>query len=152
MKKYLYLVFSFMLLGLCSCTVSSESEQPTTETSAQTIYKDQYVEVKFEGVGELPSIDGMSAINLTLKNLGDEEITVLFMDSSVNGTMVQFVSGVPATMQGGKEIVYTLSFNNETAGISDYNEIDELEFSLSVNDANFAEISRSELLTVEISS
>ena len=75
MKKYLYLVFSFMLLGLCSCTVSSESEQPTTETSAQTIYKDQYVEVKFEGVGELPSIDGMSAINLTLKNLGDEEIT-----------------------------------------------------------------------------
>ena len=152
MKKYLYLVFSFMLLGLCSCTVSSESEQPTTETSAQTIYKDQYVEVKFEGVGELPSIDGMSAINLTLKNLGDEEITVLFMDSSVNGTMVQFVSGVPATMQGGKEIVYTLSFNNETAGISDYSEIDELEFSLSVNDANFTEISRSELLTVEISS
>ena len=152
MKKYLYLVFSFMLLGLCSCTVSSESEQPTTETSAQTIYKDQYVEVKFEGVGELPSIDGMSAINLTLKNLGDEEITVLFMDSSVNGTMVQFVSGVPATMQGGKEIVYTLSFNNETAGISDYSEIDELEFSLSVYDANFAEISRSELLTVEISS
>lgn len=152
MKKYLYLVFSFMLLGLCSCTVSSESEQPTTETSAQTIYKDQYVEVKFEGVGELPSIDGMSAINLTLKNLDDEEITVLFMDSSVNGTMVQFVSGVPATMQGGKEIVYTLSFNNETAGISDYSEIDELEFSLSVNDANFAEISRSELLTVEISS
>ena len=123
-----------------------------TETSAQTIYKDQYVEVKFEGVGELPSIDGMSAINLTLKNLGDEEITVLFMDSSVNGTMVQFVSGVPATMQGGKEIVYTLSFNNETAGISDYSEIDELEFSLSVNDTNFAEISRSELLTVEISS
>ena len=152
MKKYLYLVFSFMLLGLCSCTVSSESELPTTETSAQTIYKDQYVEVKIEGVGELPSIDGMSAINLTLKNLGDEEITVLFMDSSVNGTMVQFVSGVPATMQGGKEIVYTLSFNNETAGISDYSEIDELEFSLSVNDANFAEISRSELLTVEISS
>lgn len=94
----------------------------------------------------------MSAINLTLKNLGDEEITVLFMDSSVNGTMVQFVSGVPATMQGGKEIVYTLSFNNETAGISDYSEIDELEFSLSVNDTNFAEISRSELLTVEISS
>lgn len=152
MKKYLYLVFSFMLLGLCSCTSPSESKQSTTETSVQTIYKDQYVEVKFEGVGELPSIDGMSAINLTLKNLGDEEITVLFMDSSANGTMVQFVSGVPATMQGGKEIAHTLSFNNETAGISDYSEIDKLEFSLSVNDANFSEISRSELLTVEISS
>ena len=152
MKKYLYFVFSFILLGLCSCAVSSEREQPTMETSAQTIYKDQYVEVKFEGVGELPSIDGMSAINLTLKNLGDEEITVLFMDSSVNGTMVQFVSGVPATMQGGKEIAHTLSFNNETAGISDYSEIDKLEFSLSVNDENFSKISRSELLTVEISS
>lgn len=152
MKKYLYLVFSFMLLVLCSCAVPSESEQSITETSEQAIYKDQYVEVKFEGVGELPSIDGMSAINLALKNLGDEEITVLFMDSSVNGTMVQFVSGVPATMQGGKEIVYTLSFNNEIAGISDYSEIDELEFSLSVNDTNFSEISRSELLTVEISS
>lgn len=152
MKKYLYLVFSFMLLVLCSCAVPSESEQSITETSEQAIYKDQYVEVKFEGVGELPSIDGMSAINLALKNLGDEEITVLFMDSSVNGTMVQFVSGVPATMQGGKEIVYTLSFNNEIAGISDYSEIDELEFSLSVNDTNFSEISRSELLAVEISS
>lgn len=152
MKKYLYLVFSFMLLVLCSCAVPSESEQSITETSEQAIYKDQYVEVKFEGVGELPSIDGMSAINLALKNLGDEEITVLFMDSSVNSTMVQFVSGVPATMQGGKEIVYTLSFNNEIAGISDYSEIDELEFSLSVNDTNFSEISRSELLTVEISS
>ena len=152
MKKYLYLVFSFMLLVLCSCAVPSESEQSITETSEQANYKDQYVEVKFEGVGELPSTDGMSAINLALKNLGDEEITVLFMDSSVNGTMVQFVSGVPATMQGGKEIVYTLSFNNEIAGISDYSEIDELEFSLSVNDTNFSEISRSELLTVEISS
>lgn len=151
MKKLSILVVALMILGLCSCGSSSEPEQAAVEQSAQVIYKDEYVEVTFEGVSDLPMVEGMTAVNLSFQNLSDQEITVLPLDSSVNDSMVQFVSGTPATMQGGKKLVYVMSFNNETAGISDYSEVKTLEFSLSVNDADFNEISRSDILSIEVS-
>ena len=151
MKKLSILVVALMILGLCSCGSSSEPEQASVEQSAQVIYKDEYVEVTFEGVSDLPMVEGMTAVNLSFQNLSDQEITVLPLDSSVNDSMVQFVSGTPATMQGGKKLVYVMSFNNETAGISDYTEVKTLEFSLSVNDESFNEISRSDILSIEVS-
>lgn len=151
MKKLSILVVALMILGLCSCGSSSEPEQAAVEPSAQVIYKDEYVEVTFEGVSDLPMVEGMTAVNLSFQNLSDQEITVLPLDSSVNDSMVQFVSGTPATMQGGKKLVYVMSFNNETAGISDYSEVKTLEFSLSVNDENFNEVSRSDILNIEVS-
>lgn len=151
MKKLSILVVALMILGLCSCGSSSEPEQAAVESSAEVIYKDEYVEVTFEGVSDLPLVEGMTAVNLSFQNLSDQEITVLPLDSSVNDSMVQFVSGTPATMQGGKKLVYVMSFNNETAGISDYSEVKTLEFSLSVNDADFNEISRSDILSIEVS-
>lgn len=151
MKKLSILVVALMILGLCSCGSSSEPEQAAVESSAQVIYKDEYVEVTFEGVSDLPLVEGMTAVNLSFQNLSDQEITVLPLDSSVNDSMVQFVSGTPATMQGGKKLVYVMSFNNETAGISDYSEVKTLEFSLSVNDENFNEVSRSDILNIEVS-
>lgn len=151
MKKLSILVVALMILGLCSCGSSSEPEQAAVEQSAQVIYKDEYVEVTFEGVSDLPMVEGMTAVNLSFQNLSDQEITVLPLDSSVNDSMVQFVSGTPATMQGGKKLVYVMSFNNETAGISDYSEVKTLEFSLSVNDENFNEVSRSDILNIEVS-
>lgn len=151
MKKLSILVVALMILSLCSCGSSSEPDQAAVEQSAQVIYKDEYVEVTFEGVSDLPMVEGMTAVNLSFQNLSDQEITVLPLDSSVNDSMVQFVSGTPATMQGGKKLVYVMSFNNETAGISDYSEVKTLEFSLSVNDENFNEVSRSDILNIEVS-
>lgn len=151
MKKLSILVVALMILGLCSCGSSSEPEQAAVESSAEVIYKDEYVEVTFEGVSDLPLVEGMTAVNLSFQNLSDQEITVLPLDSSVNDSMVQFVSGTPATMQGGKKLVYVMSFNNETAGISDYSEVKTLEFSISVNDSDFNEISRSDILSIEVS-
>lgn len=151
MKKLSILVVALMILSLCSCGSSSEPEQAAVESSAEVIYKDEYVEVTFEGVSDLPLVEGMTAVNLSFQNLSDQEITVLPLDSSVNDSMVQFVSGTPATMQGGKKLVYVMSFNNETAGISDYSEVKTLEFSLSVNDENFNEVSRSDILNIEVS-
>lgn len=151
MKKLSILVVALMILSLCSCGSSSEPEQAAVEQSAQVIYKDEYVEVTFEGVSDLPMVEGMTAVNLSFQNLSDQEITVLPLDSSVNDSMVQFVSGTPATMQGGKKLVYVMSFNNETAGISDYSEVKTLEFFLSVNDENFNEVSRSDILNIEVS-
>lgn len=151
MKKLSILVVALMILGLCSCGSSSEPEQAAVESSAEVIYKDEYVEVTFEGVSDLPLVEGMTAVNLSFQNLSDQEITVLPLDSSVNDSVVQFVSGTPATMQGGKKLVYVMSFNNETAGISDYSEVKTLEFSLSVNDENFNEVSRSDILNIEVS-
>lgn len=151
MKKLSILVAALMILSLCSCGSSSETEQAAVEQSAQVIYKDEYVEVTFEGVSDLPMVEGMTAVNLSFQNLSDQEITVLPLDSSVNDSMVQFVSGTPATMQGGKKLAYAMSFNNETAGISDYSEVKTLEFSLSVNDSDFNEISRSDILSIEVS-
>ena len=151
MKKLSILVVALMILGLCSCGSSSEPEQAAVESSAEVIYKDEYVEVTFEGVSDLPVVEGMTAVNLSFQNLSDQEITVLPLDSSVNDSMVQFVSGTPATMQGGKKLAYAMSFNNETAGISDYSEVKTLEFFLSVNDADFNEISRSDILSIEVS-
>ena len=151
MKKLSILVAALMILSLCSCGSSSEPEQAAVEQSAQVIYKDEYVEVTFEGVSDLPMVEGMTAVNLSFQNLSDQEITVLPLDSSVNDSMVQFVSGTPATMQGGKKLAYAMSFNNETAGISDYSEVKTLEFSLLVKDSDFNEISRSDILSIEVS-
>ena len=151
MKKLSILVVALMILSLCSCGSSSEPEQAAVESSAEVIYKDEYVEVTFEGVSDLPLVEGMTAVNLSFQNLSDQEITVLPLDSSVNDSMVQFVSGTPATIQGGKKLAYAMSFNDETAGISDYSEVKTLEFSLSVNDSDFNEISRSDILSIEVS-
>lgn len=96
MKKLSILVVALMILGLCSCGSSSEPEQAAVESSAEVIYKDEYVEVTFEGVSDLPLVEGMTAVNLSFQNLSDQEITVLPLDSSVNDSMVQFVSGTPA--------------------------------------------------------
>lgn len=159
MKKLSILMAGLLLLGLCSCGTTAEIQPEPTEsaeatTSAepmeQVIYEDQYVKVVFQGVDALHFVDGMSVVNVTLTNLSEQEITVLPMDSFVNDTMVQFTSGAPATMLGGKTMNYVMSFNNQTAGITDYSEITKLGFSVSVNDADFHEVSRSEVLTVEV--
>ena len=131
-------------------SIGTADVDSSTAQEEQIIYEDQYIRAVFLGVDALPFIDGMSAVKIRFENLSEEEITVLPMDSSVNDTMVQFTSGTPATMQGKKKLNYVMSFNNEIAGISDFSQITKLEFSLSVNNAQFHEISRSKILTVEI--
>ena len=156
MKKLSILMAGLLLLGLCSCGTTaetqpepSESAEAAAEQEEQVIYEDQYVKVVFQGIDALHFVEGMSVVNVTLTNLSEQEITVLPMDSFVNDTMVQFTSGAPATMLGGKTMNYAMSFSNQTAGITDYSEITKLGFSVSVNDADFHEVSRSEVLTVE---
>ena len=83
-----------------SASESVDNKESSAENSS-VFYEDKTLKATYKGISEM---SGIVMLNVTLENKTDEEITVLPMDSSVDDTMVQFTSGVPATMQGGKKM------------------------------------------------
>jgi hypothetical protein len=56
------------------------------------------------------------------------------MDSSINDTMVLFVSGTPATVRPGKKFTQVWAANPETVGVSGVEDVKEMAFSLNYDD------------------
>lgn len=132
MKKILTILCAVTLvMGLTACSGESTEPSSTTESevkeTSQVVYEDDTLSVTFKGVSD---VAGQIGLNFTLENKSSEEITVIPLDSSVNGTMVQFTSGTLATIQGGKTFNQVWLCNPETIGISKSNEVKSIEFSL----------------------
>ena len=108
-KKLFAILISLCVIFLSSCTdgtsktTSSESSkistQPESEVSSETtqkeIYSDDLVSMSFVGVQDMPSLKGMFLLNVKTKNNSNKKVTVYLKDVSINGNMVQMVSGVP---------------------------------------------------------
>lgn len=146
MKKLFVVIFTLILvLSLVACSNSSELAHSSTlqeETGVneeQIIYEDDTLKATYLGVSET---SGVVVMNVQLENKTDSEISVLPMDSSVDGTTVQFTSGTLATIQGGK------IFNQ--GWIIENMPTDNIEFSMSICDENMNELTRTDILTVEI--
>ena len=84
----------------------------------------------------------MVVMKVKLENKSDNEITILPMDSSVDGTMVQFTSGTLATISSGK------TFNQ--GWIIGSMPTDNIEFSMSICDENMSELVKTDILTIDI--
>lgn len=95
MKKILSMLLIIFLMGtLVACDDSeSVSEQKVTEN---VIFENNTLKATYTGISE------QGVMLVRLENKTENEITVLPMDSSVDGTMVQFSSGTLATIQGNK--------------------------------------------------
>lgn len=95
MKKILSMLLIIFLMGtLVACDDSeSVSEQKVTEN---VIFENNTLKATYTGISE------QGVMLVRLENKTENEITVLPMDSSVDGTMIQFSSGTLATIQGNK--------------------------------------------------
>lgn len=122
-----------------SVSDSSQTESLSIATAEQVIYEDDYLKATYKGVSET---SGVIVMTVALENKSDEEITVLPMDSSVDGTMVQFTSGTLATIQAGK------TFNQ--GWILSSMPTEEIEFSMSICDSDMSEILQTDVLTIEM--
>lgn len=132
MKKFLSILCVITLaMGLTACSGESTEPNSTAESkvkeTSKVVYEDDTLSVTFKGVSD---VAGQIGLNFTLENKSSEEITVIPLDSSVNETMVQFTSGTIATIQSGKTFNQVWLCNPETIGISESNEVENIEFSL----------------------
>ena len=139
-EKTLAIVLALVLLLLI--TACSENETNTIADS-QTIpadaivqsdvvvYEDNSLKVTFKGVSDIAGQIGMT---FSLENKSNEEIMVFPMNSSVNDVMVQFVSGIPASIQPGKTFNQVWMANPEVVGVSNSSEVTVIEFVLTFED------------------
>ncbi len=134
MKK----ILSLMLAGVLALAISgcgTDSSVATVETSEQVIYEDEYIKATYQGISN-------SIMSVSLENKSNEEITILPMDSSVDGVMKQFTSGVIATIQPGK------TFNQGWILGAMPNK--EIEFSMSICGKDMSELVRTDSLKIEV--
>lgn len=142
MKRVLIMVLLMgMIVGLSACA-DSDSEESGDKEKAEVIYEDEYIKVTNRGFDKDDSTGMALAMFLVdIENKTDQEITVLPMDSSVDDTMVQFTSGVPATMQGKKEI-------SQAWGIGKDLPKGKIQLSLSICDSEMSELKKTDIITV----
>ena len=125
--------------------VAVESQEPAY------FYEDDFVAGSFVEVFEESSVSGTGYIKVSFTNKADQEITVYPVNSSVNDTMVQYLSGTPAKMQAGKSIKQVWFFSYENAGISELEDIEKLEFSLLIVDENTKTLAETPIVSVKVS-
>lgn len=136
MKKILsILCTAVLILGMTGCSSTSSISDTPEESTEQVIYEDEYVKATYLGVSD-------TIMSVSLENKSDEEITVLPMDSSVDGTMKQFTSGTLATIQPGK------TFNQ--GWIIGATPTNEIEFSMSICGKDMSELVRTDSLKIEV--
>lgn len=136
MKKILsILCAAVLILGMTGCGETSSVSDTSSESTEQVIYEDEYIKATYFGVSD-------TIMSVSLENKSDEEITVLPMDSSVDGTMKQFTSGTLATIQPDK------TFNQ--GWILGATPTNEIEFSMSICGKDMSELVRTDSLKIEV--
>lgn len=84
------------------------------------------------------------AVALNLQNNGTEEITVSLSDGYVNDTKVQFMTGLPVTIAPGKKAVGVFMFGYDGLGFSKVEDIEKMEFKISLLNSNWNALKTSE--------
>lgn len=138
-KLLLVLILLVCVLMGCGSETNSQLSEEDTQNEGIVIYEDNFLKATYVGVAET---SGVAVMTVSLENKTESEITVLPMDSSVDGTTVQFTSGTIATIQGGK------TFNQGWIIGSMPTEV--IEFSMSICDKDMSELVKTDILTVEV--
>lgn len=141
MKKFIFVpLVCIFLLSLFGCSSSSELPSGEAENTQEVVvYEDETLKADYLGMSET---SGIVIMSIRLENKTDSEITVLPMDSSVDGMMVQFTSGSLATIQGGKSFTQSWIIGS----VPD----ESIEFSMSICDKNMNELVQTDILTIEV--
>lgn len=118
-----------------SQTVAESTEAKSDE---YVICENEYIKATYLGIMES---FGYVTLNVRIENKTDSEITVVPLESSVDDTMIQFVSGVPATMQGHKSINQAWIIGNEPQN--------NVEFKLGILDEHWSELAVTDVIRIE---
>ena len=110
---------------------NNNSSDTSDEDDGQVVYEDDVLKVTFKKVKD---VSGYLGFIFLLENKSDAEITVYPTDTSVNDAMVTFLSGTPATIQGGKHMTQTWLANPESVGIESVSEITSFELAFSYDE------------------
>ncbi len=133
----LLLVFTmFVFLVGCSEEGATDNEalistEDNIDKTQIVVYEDDTLIATYTG---LSNVVGQIGISFSLENKSNQEVMVLPLNSSINDVMVQFVSGVPATIQPGMVFNQVWMANPQVVGISDSSEVTEIELSLYFGD------------------
>ena len=131
--------------------VSNDAQETSSEPAMeQVFYEDDILKATFIDVVEQELVPGCAYIRVVFENKSDNDIIVIPSESSVNDMMVQYFSGTPASMKAGKKLNYAWFFSLETANISSVDEIEKLEFSLKIDDANMHQIAETGVINIEV--
>lgn len=118
-----------------SQTVAESTEAKSDE---YVICDNEYIKATYLGIMES---FGYVTLNVRIENKTDSEITVVPLESSVDDTMIQFVSGVPATMQGHKSINQAWIIGSEPQN--------NVEFKLGILDEHWSELAVTDVIRIE---
>ncbi len=89
-------------------------------------------------------------MRLFVENNTDQAITVYPKDASVNGTMTQFLSGVPMTIESGKNSPQPFFFTYSNLNIDKMSDVKNLEFKLWVTDKDTNTLLETGALSVKV--
>lgn len=145
MRKFWLIGSLVIMLCLTACGSGSATTEPPAETGSATgedvveelpIYEDDLITVTFKGLSELDGIDA-TYLNLNVVNHGEQQITVYLKDGYVNDLMVTVGSGVPMTIEAGKQANNAFILMHGTSGdFPALVDITEVGFKLWVVDEN----------------
>ena len=144
MKKVAMVLCMFLFAFTLSACDELETESTPTESTEsvksadKVIVDNEYLKATYMGIEEQ---FGVVTMVVNLENKTDGEITVLPMDSSVDDKMVQFVSGIPGTMQAGKSFTQGWAIGSVPQK--------NVEFRLSVFDEEMNELYSSDIIKIE---
>lgn len=114
------------------------AESTETKSDEYVICENEYIKATYLGIMES---FGYVTLNVRIENKTDSEITVVPLESSVDDTMIQFVSGVPATMQGHKSINQAWIIGSEPQN--------NVEFKLGILDEHWSELAVTDVIRIE---
>lgn len=109
------------------------------EQTEKIIYADDNFKVTY--VDFVDPKSGVTAFNLLLKieNNSDKEVIASLTDGYANDTAVFFGSGMPIKIKPNKNAVGTFVLGYANTGITSIDEINTLEFKITLYDENFSE-------------
>jgi len=128
-------------------TSASESIETPSDNIGTELYVSDYVSISAIGIKE-NTIGGMELLLYT-ENKTDQNITVCCDDLSINGYMI--TGYFSADVYTGKKAYDSISFSSsdmEKNGLTDINDIDDVEVAFRVRDADFNVIEETEPIQI----
>lgn len=135
--------------------ISDTKTESKEETKKENPYETKKDLITFEGVkAEFVKVYdpkvGVTAfaVALNLNNTSNKEVTVTLTDGYVNDTKVQFMSGLPVTIASGKKAVGVYTFGYDGLGFSKIEEIEKMEFKISLLNESWSDMKTSKNITL----
>lgn len=143
MKKITFALIFIIIFTLCACSSETLVEESKKEQIAEIVLlDDEIIKVSFMKLFEEDTVKGTSYLQFKVENKTDNTITVCATDCYVNDTQTQIGSGVPMTIDGGK------NSENPFIVFSELDTIEKLEIRLMILDENFSEIETTDSISV----